>query len=51
MKMITLFLPEPTIEELDRLVGDGFFPNRSELLRFAIFTFLHDLKRKENEKK
>lgn len=36
MRLITLHLPEPYIAALDRLVGEGFYPNRAELIRLAI---------------
>ena len=36
MKLITLHLPEPYIQDLDRLVDDEFYPNRAEAIRIAI---------------
>lgn len=36
MKRITVLLPEKMIEELDRLVEEGFFPNRIEAIRESI---------------
>lgn len=39
MKLITLYLPEPYIKALDRLVKRKMYPNRAEAIRFAI----HDL--------
>lgn len=39
MKPILLRIPEAHIEALDKLVSEGFYPNRNEAIRFAI----HDL--------
>jgi Arc/MetJ-type ribon-helix-helix transcriptional regulator len=39
MKLITLYLPEPYIKALDRLVNEKYYPNRAEAIRVAI----HDL--------
>ena len=36
MKLITLYLPEPYIKALDKLVGKNFYPNRAEAIRVAI---------------
>ena len=36
MKLITLYLPEPYISALDRLVNERFYPNRAEAIRVAI---------------
>ena len=36
MKMISLLLPDPWIEMLDELVGQGISPSRSELIRDQI---------------
>jgi len=36
MKLITLYLPEPYIHALDRLVNERFYPNRAEAIRVAI---------------
>lgn len=35
-KLITLYLPEPYIRALDRLVVEQFYPNRAEAIRVAI---------------
>lgn len=43
MKFITLYLPELYIKQLDQLVDERFYPNRSEAIRVAI----RDLLRKE----
>ena len=36
MKLITLHLPEPYIEALDRLVQAKYYPNRAEAIRIAV---------------
>ena len=36
MKLITLHLPEPYINALDRLVNEKYYPNRAEAIRVAI---------------
>lgn len=36
MKLITLYLPEPYIQALDRLVNERYYPNRAEAIRVAI---------------
>ena len=36
MKLVTLYLPERYLKELDQLVAEKFYPNRSEAIRFAI---------------
>jgi len=54
MKLITLHLPEPYIQELDRLVSDKLYPNRAEAIRLFIRDGLHQelsmLKQKEEKK-
>ena len=41
MKLITLYLPEPYIRALDRLVNDQFYPNRAEAIRVAVKDMLN----------
>lgn len=36
MKLITLHLPEPYIQALDRLVKEKYYPNRAEAIRVAV---------------
>ena len=36
MKLITLYLPEPYIKALKRMVDTGFYPNRAEAIRMAV---------------
>lgn len=36
MKLITIHLPEPYIQALDRLVSERYYPNRAEAIRIAI---------------
>ncbi len=41
MKLITLYLPEPYIKALDKLVNEQFYPNRAEAIRVAIRDMLN----------
>jgi Arc/MetJ-type ribon-helix-helix transcriptional regulator len=41
MKLITLYLPEPYIKALDKLVNERFYPNRAEAIRVAIRDMLN----------
>jgi Arc/MetJ-type ribon-helix-helix transcriptional regulator len=36
MKLITLYLPEKYIHDLDQLVTERFYPNRAEAIRAAV---------------
>lgn len=45
MRMITLFMAEKDIERLDALVEQAESPNRSELLRFIVKSYLIDHER------
>jgi antitoxin ParD1/3/4 len=36
MKLITIHLPEPYIQDLDELVDKDFYPNRAEAIRIAV---------------
>jgi len=36
MRLITLYLPEPYIRALDRLVAEKKYPNRAEAIRIAV---------------
>ena len=40
MRLVTVHLPAKWVEELDRLVAEGRYPNRSEIIRVAIRDFL-----------
>lgn len=41
MKIITVNLPVPYLQAIDKLVGNhGFYPSRSELIRVAVKEFL-----------
>jgi len=42
MKMITLYLPEPYIEALDKLVNEKYYPNRAEAIRTAILDMIRE---------
>jgi len=41
MRLITLYLPEPYIRALDRLVNDKYYPNRAEAIRVAVRDLLN----------
>ena len=36
MKLITLYLPEPYLEALDKLVDERYYPHRAEAIRVAV---------------
>ncbi len=36
MKLITLYIPEPYLKALDRLINERYYPNRAEAIRVAI---------------
>lgn len=41
MKIVTVNVPEPYINAIDKLTGnDGLYPSRSELIRVAVRDFL-----------
>lgn len=41
LKLITLYLPEPYIRALDRMVRDKQYPNRAEAIRLAVRDLLN----------
>lgn len=43
MKLVSVYLPEPYIQQLDLLVKNKIYPNRAEAIRLAI----HDLLKTE----
>lgn len=40
MKVIRLYVPEPYLEALDRLVKAGLYPNRAEAIRLVILDLI-----------
>lgn len=48
MKLITLHLPYKTLEFVDRMVEEGYYPNRSEALRFFILHGIRELLDRQN---
>ena len=36
MKLITLYVPEPYLKALDKLINQRYYPNRAEAIRVAI---------------
>jgi Arc/MetJ-type ribon-helix-helix transcriptional regulator len=47
MRIVTVKLPEQILEEIDRLVDEGRYANRSDFIRMAVREMLN----KEYEKK
>ena len=41
MKSIQIELPDKLVEALDTMVQQGWFRSEAEVLRFALFEFLH----------
>ena len=41
MKLITVHLPKPYIQALDKLVHDKYYPNRAEAIRIAVRDLLN----------
>lgn len=39
MERVTLRIPEQQVDEIDALVDDGRYPNRSEVIRDAVRQF------------
>jgi len=51
MKLITIYLPEPYIEALDKLVDERYYPHRAEAIRAAIRDLINlELRRKRDGK-
>lgn len=46
MKRITFRAPKATVEEIERLVEQGEYPNRSEVIRAATREFLENKSKK-----
>jgi len=42
MRIVTVKMPEPWIEEIDRLVREGIYTSRSELIREAVRRLLFE---------
>jgi len=40
VRVVTVHLPEPWIEAIDRLVKERLYPNRAEAIRMAVRDFL-----------
>ena len=40
MKLISIWIPETMLEALDILVSEGYFPSKSEAIRYAIAEYL-----------
>ncbi|HDJ04510.1 CopG family transcriptional regulator [Candidatus Bathyarchaeota archaeon] len=49
MKLITIYLPEPYIKALDKLVDEKYYPHRAEAIRAAIRDLINlELRRKSH---
>jgi len=44
MRLISLWLPEPMLRALEEIVEAGYFPSKSELIRFAIAEYIRDFR-------
>jgi len=42
MTLVTVHLPEKFLREIEKLVEEGYYPNRSEVIRIAIRDFLRN---------
>ena len=42
MRLLTVHLPDPYIQALDKLVDNKFYPNRAEAIRVAVRDLLND---------
>ncbi|MGQ4891967.1 MAG: ribbon-helix-helix domain-containing protein [Candidatus Njordarchaeia archaeon] len=40
MTLVTVHLPERFLREIEKLVEEGYYPNRSEVIRIALRDFL-----------
>ena len=45
MKLVSLWLPEPMLRAIEEIVGAGYFPSKSELIRFAIAEYIREFRR------
>jgi len=51
LRLITVFLPEPYIQKLDKLVLNKYYPNRAEAIRIAVRDLIYEHEEfKKNEK-
>ncbi len=50
MTLITVHIPEKFLKEIEKLVEEGYYPNRSEVIRIALRDFLRQelMMRKRN---
>lgn len=42
LKVVTVHLPEPYVEAIDRLVSRKVYPNRAEAIRMAVRDFIKE---------
>jgi len=43
MRLVSVWIPRPIIEKMDRLVECGVFPSKSELIRYALMRYISEL--------
>jgi antitoxin ParD1/3/4 len=49
VKLITVYVPEPYLIELQQLAKKKLYPNRAEAIRFAIRDLIYHEREKQNE--
>lgn len=49
-RVVSFHIPEHLLREIDELVENSIFQNRSEFIRTAIFMLLKDIKQGENKR-
>ncbi len=48
MQLISVNIPRHILEEIDRLVQEGYFPNRSEAIRTALHLLITKIRSEKN---
>ena len=48
MQLISVHIPRHILEEIDRLVQEGYFPNRSEAIRTALHLLIAKIRSEKN---
>ncbi len=48
MQLISVHIPRHILEEIDRLVQEGYFPNRSEAIRTALHLLITKIRSEKN---
>jgi len=50
VRLLSVHLSDVVVERLDWLVSEGWFPNRSEAVRYAIVTLLREFSLQERDR-